>query len=60
MTGRNIENPAIQNSPDVCQTLEQNLRLVLPELEQRGAIGLIEPINTTTVPGYLLSDFNAG
>lgn len=49
-----------ENSKGVLETLENNLRLALPELQQRGIVGLIEPINNFTVPNYVLSDFDAG
>ncbi len=52
--------PGSENRPIVLQTLENNLRQIIPELEKRGIVGLIEPINPITVPGYALSDFDAG
>lgn len=42
------------------ETLRSNLKLVLPLLEQSGIVGLIEPINTRSVPGYFLHDFDTG
>lgn len=58
MTGK--LDPGSENSPVVLKTLEKNLTSILPDLQQRGIIGLIEPINNLTIPGYLLSDFDAG
>jgi len=50
-----------QPRPSNCiQTLESNLKSVIPELRKRQIVGLIEPVNTYSVPGYLLSDFNEG
>ncbi|OXA52338.1 putative hydroxypyruvate isomerase [Folsomia candida] len=57
MTGK--LDPGSENSPVVLKTLEKNLTSILPDLQQRGIIGLIEPINNLTIPGYLLSDFDA-
>jgi hydroxypyruvate isomerase len=39
-------------------TLENNLRKIIPLLEKNNIVGLIEPINKTTIPGYFLNDFD--
>ena len=40
--------------------LLKNLRSAIPLLEQNGIVGLIEPINHYSVPGYFLNDFELG
>jgi hydroxypyruvate isomerase len=52
--------PGMENTPKILQMLESNLRNIVPELEKRNIVALIEPINKYTIPGYLLSDFDAG
>lgn len=52
------ENQA--NGCAVLETLTNNLRGILPQLTERGITALIEPINTGTIPGYALCDFDAG
>lgn len=41
-------------------TLEYNLRRVIPELQKRNIVGVIEPINNQTVPGYFLNNYGEG
>ncbi len=41
-------------------TLRKNLKSAVPLLEEFGVIGLIEPINSYSVPGYFLNDFDLG
>ncbi|XP_014273617.1 putative hydroxypyruvate isomerase [Halyomorpha halys] len=38
-------------------TYENNLRSVVSTLEKEGIIGVIEPINSITVPNYFLNDY---
>jgi hydroxypyruvate isomerase len=40
------------------KTLESNLRSILPDLEKRNVVGVIEPINNQTVPGYFLNNYS--
>uniref|UniRef100_A0A0P4W8T6 Putative hydroxypyruvate isomerase n=1 Tax=Scylla olivacea TaxID=85551 RepID=A0A0P4W8T6_SCYOL len=40
------------------RTLEKNLRYAANLLNQEGIVGLIEPKNSITFPGYFLSDFD--
>jgi hydroxypyruvate isomerase len=49
-----------ENSPGVIYTLERNLLSIVGELEKRQIVGLIEPINNRTVPGYVLNNFETG
>lgn len=37
-----------------------NLQRASKKLEQNDIIGLIEPINSITVPGYYLNDYGRG
>ena len=40
--------------------LRKNLLSALPLLAENDIVGLIEPINKYSVPGYFLSDFDTG
>lgn len=61
MSGKLDSAERLSSEQSQClQTLESNLRLVLPELEKRNIVGLIEPINNQTVPGYILNNYDLG
>ncbi|CAG7825303.1 unnamed protein product [Allacma fusca] len=47
-----------ENRAECYETLEKNLRSILPDLEKRNVVGVIEPINNDTVPGYFLNNYN--
>ena len=49
-----------QDSSASKDRLKQNLSSALPLLEEAGVVGLVEPINKYSVPGYFLNDFEAG
>ena len=53
MSGKPVESGSLD-------VLKRNLRSALPILEQNGIVGLIEPINKYSVPGYFLNDFEIG
>lgn len=53
-------NPGYENSQETRNTLEYNLRRIEPELRKYGIVGLVEAINNVTLPGYVLSDYDAG
>ena len=42
------------------EVLKSNLRSAIPLLKASGVVGLIEPINKYSVPGYFLNDFAIG
>ena len=42
------------------RTLRANLSRALPVLKENDIVGLIEPINFYSVPGYFLNDFELG
>lgn len=42
------------------ETLKQNLRFATGTLQEHGIVGLIEPINHYSVPGYFLNNFELG
>ncbi len=48
------ENPASES------TLLENLKNSIPLLEEAKIVGLIEPINPFSVPGYFLNNFDMG
>ena len=41
-------------------TLKKNLAAAIPLLEKAKVVGLIEPINSYSVPGYFLNSFELG
>ena len=41
-------------------TLKKNLAAAIPLLEKAKVVGLIEPINSYSVPNYFLSSFELG
>ena len=47
----------VKGSRDV---LVENLKSAIPLLEASGIVGLIEPINHYSVPGYFLNNFDLG
>jgi hydroxypyruvate isomerase len=49
-----LENPASES------TLLENLKNSIPLLEEAKVVGLIEPINPFSVPGYFLNNFDIG
>jgi hydroxypyruvate isomerase len=58
MSGKLAPKVMLKEQAKCLQTLETNLRSVVPELEKRGMVGLLEPINNQTVPGYILNDYD--
>lgn len=60
MSGTVLPEQLAQEQDKCLKTLESNLRSILPELETRGIVGLIEPINNQTVPGYILNSYDLG
>ena len=42
------------------ETLRENLKNSIQILEESKIVGLIEPINPFSVPGYFLNDFDMG
>ena len=47
-------------SPGSEKTLRENLKDSIAILEEAKIVGLIEPINPYSVPGYFLNDFDMG
>ncbi len=60
MSGKVAPETLAGEQPSCLKTLESNLRSVLPELEMKGIVGLIEPINNQTVPGYIMNNYDLG
>lgn len=60
MSGKLLPEQLLSEQPNCLKILEKNLRLVAPELEKRGIVGLIEPINNQTVPGYIMNNYDLG
>lgn len=52
MSGK-VDNPTQANR----DTFNANLRFAAPLLEQASIMGVIEPINNYSVPGYFLNDY---
>ena len=42
------------------ETLRKNLAVAIPLLEEAKVVGLIEPINSYSVPEYFLNSFELG
>jgi len=49
-----------RDTPGSSESLLQNLRAALPILEENEIVGLIEPINNYSVPGYFLNNYDTG
>jgi len=57
MAGKKIEGVGQE---EATQIFMENLRRAIPLLEEAGVVGLIEPINPWSVPGYNMDTFQAG
>ena len=57
LSGRSLGNDRRQEQLSV---LESNLRWASEKLQSYGIIGLLEPINTYSKPGYFLNNYNDG
>ena len=57
MAGKKIEGVGEE---EATQIFLANLQRAIPLLEQAGVVGLIEPINPWSVPGYNMDSFTAG
>ena len=55
MAGK-VENPTSANDT----VYEDNLRYAVSRFASEGIVGLIEPINSFTVPNYYLNNFQRG
>ena len=55
MSGKNLGG-------NVCslEVFKKNLIAAVPLLKESNTLGLIEPINNESVPGYFLNDFEVG
>lgn len=49
-----------ESSKDNDDTYEKNLRYVIPLLEKENITGLIEPINSYSVPNYYMNSYDKG
>ena len=57
MAGKKIEGVGRE---EATQIFLDNLRRAIPLLEAAGVVGLIEPINPWSVPGYNMDSFEDG
>ena len=57
MAGKKIDGVGQE---EATQIFLGNLKRAIPHLEQAGVVGLLEPINPWSVPGYNLDTFQAG
>lgn len=55
MAGK-VESPTKEND----KAYENSLRFAVEKFASEDITGLIEPINSTTVPNYFLNDFEKG
>lgn len=50
----------LRNILHLCHVMNRNLQFAAENLESTGIIGVIEPINTYSVPGYYLNNYEKG
>ncbi|XP_076028845.1 hydroxypyruvate isomerase-like protein Gip isoform X2 [Oratosquilla oratoria] len=55
MSGKHSQEK--ENSSLILSTFEANLRHAASRFEAEGLVGLIEPINPVSIPGYILNDY---
>jgi len=55
MAGRKVEGGSRE---EAMETFRSNLETSLPLLEKAGVVGLLEPINQFSVPGYILDNYS--
>lgn len=55
MSGK-VNNPTVDND----KVYEKNLLYAVEKFKEEGLIGVIEPINSITVPNYYMNNFSKG